>query len=236
MPRGEGRRGGGTMGSGFGDARSLSRTERRRDRSVLRRSIPRPSCAMPGAGHRHHVAWQAGRRADRLRCRWRLVRVSARDRSAFPAPDRKSAREPSRGPRRWRRGSGRGVMARRYDPTDQAWSAIPGGGTLRCPPFHHPVGCSSRIAALNVSAVSGARWCMPWADLACSAVFFITSSSVAPVATKSHPFIRSLQCRVFMSSSLGPSRGLAERASVAMGWRLGRSRRESSGRRTRWRR
>jgi hypothetical protein len=62
---------------------------------------------------------------------------------------------------------------------------------------HHPVVCSSRIVCLSFSAVSGERWCMLWADLTCSAVIFITSSSVAPVARKPHP--SSDRCSVGLS-------------------------------------
>src|SRR5260221_11801391 len=88
-----------------------------------------------------------------------------------------------------------------------AWGKLPEA------PLHHPVVCSSRIASLTFSAISGERWCMWWAVFACSAAFFITSSSVAPLATKSHPCIRSPQCRAFMLTSLAPSSGLAETSS-----------------------
>jgi hypothetical protein len=44
---------------------------------------------------------------------------------------------------------------------------------------------------------------------------------------KSHPFIRSLQCRASMSTSLGPGSELAERPSVAMRCSLASRRRES---------
>jgi hypothetical protein len=69
---------------------------------------------------------------------------------------------------------------------------------------------SSCIAPRIFTASSGKMCCMPCAIFTCSASFFITSASVAPCATKSQPFIRSPQCRVFMVPSPGRPSGRAK--------------------------